>query len=180
MKMLIVGGSGMIGTKIYDHFCKKNDVEMTYLTHKISFGKSHQLDILQKEDAINLIQKINPDVLVHNTALVSVDLCETDKKLANSINVEGTKNILKAALETGVKKVIYTSSSAVFGIPDNNPVTTNTLPNPLEAYGKAKYEAELICKEYVEKGLDITIIRPRTILGQGRLGIFYRYQIKSF
>jgi nucleoside-diphosphate-sugar epimerase len=71
-----------------------------------------------------------------------------------------------------VTKVVHTSSSAVFGIPDSNPVTEDTACRPLEAYGRAKLEAEVLCREAVASGLDVTIIRPRTILGHGRLGIF--------
>ena len=64
------------------------------------------------------------------------------------------------------------SSSAIFGIPESNPVTEDTPPRPLEAYGRAKLEAEALCREAVAAGLDVTIVRPRTILGHGRLGIF--------
>ena len=73
--------------------------------------------------------------------------------------------------DTGVAKVVSTSSSAIFGIPERNPVTEDTPPRPLEAYGRAKAEAEALCREAVAGGLDVTIVRPRTILGHGRLGI---------
>ena len=68
-------------------------------------------------------------------------------------------------------KVVHTSSSAIFGIPAGNPVRENTRPEPLEAYGRAKLRAESVCAEAVAAGLDVTIVRPRTILGHGRLGI---------
>jgi nucleoside-diphosphate-sugar epimerase len=71
-----------------------------------------------------------------------------------------------------VRKVVYTSSSAVFGAPRSNPVTEQTSPTPAEAYGRAKLEGEHVCRRYQEQGLDVSIIRPRTILGHGRLGIF--------
>jgi nucleoside-diphosphate-sugar epimerase len=71
-----------------------------------------------------------------------------------------------------VRKVIYTSSSAVFGVPERNPVTEDMAPRPQEAYGRAKYDGELRCHAWGEKGLDVSIVRPRTILGHGRLGIF--------
>src|SRR4030095_10518627 len=69
-------------------------------------------------------------------------------------------------------KVIYVSSSAVFGAPKSNPVTEETPPSPGEAYGRAKLEGETLCRYYANRGLDVTIIRPRTIMGHGRLGIF--------
>ena len=57
-------------------------------------------------------------------------------------------------------------------IPKTNPVDENTTPSPGEVYGIAKLEGEKVCKSYSRKGLNLSIIRPRTILGHGRLGIF--------
>jgi nucleoside-diphosphate-sugar epimerase len=68
--------------------------------------------------------------------------------------------------------VVHTSSSAVFGVPASNPVLPTTVPHPAEAYGHAKLAAEWTCLDAVRGGLDVSIVRPRTILGHGRLGIF--------
>ncbi len=95
-----------------------------------------------------------------------------DKQLFHSVNVHGTENLLRAALAAKVDKVIYISSSAVFGVPQSNPVTEQTAPTPGEAYGAAKLAGETLCQRYACAGLDVTIIRPRTIMGHGRLGIF--------
>src|SRR5207244_5537447 len=70
-----------------------------------------------------------------------------------------------------VKKVIYTSSSAIYGVPKSNPVTEETVPSPVEEYGRAKLAGETLCWEYARKGLDVSIVRPRTIAGHGRLAI---------
>ena len=109
------------------------------------------------------------DVVLHNVAQVPL---ARDRELFRSVNVVGTANLLVAARDAGVGKVVHTSSSAVFGIPDSNPVTEETPCRPVESYGRAKLEAEVLCREAVASGLDVTIIRPRTILGHGRLGIF--------
>ncbi len=95
-----------------------------------------------------------------------------DRALFESVNVGGTATLLEACLAAGVDKVVHTSSSAVFGVPETNPVTTDTPPRPVEAYGRAKADAELLCRAAVTRGLDVTVVRPRTILGHGRLGIF--------
>ena len=73
---------------------------------------------------------------------------------------------------SGAVRIITTSSSAVFGVPEKNPVTEDMAPRPQEAYGRAKYEGERRCHAWAERGLDVSIVRPRTILGHGRLGIF--------
>jgi len=108
------------------------------------------------------------DVLFHNVAQVPL---AQDRTLFESVNVTGTANMLVAARDARVGKVVATSSSAVFGIPEHNPVTETTPAHPLEAYGRAKLAAELLCHDAAASGLDVTIIRPRTILGHGRLGI---------
>jgi nucleoside-diphosphate-sugar epimerase len=92
--------------------------------------------------------------------------------LFESVNVVGTANVLVGARDAGVGKVVHTSSSAVFGIPEANPVREDSPCRPLEAYGRAKLRAEQLCHEAATAGLDVSIVRPRTILGHGRLGIF--------
>ena len=109
------------------------------------------------------------DVIHHNVAQVPI---AKDRALFESVNVGGARNLLAAALALGVKKTILVSSSAVFGVPAKNPVDATVEPRPREAYGAAKLEAERIVAGYVARGLDVTIVRPRTILGHGRLGIF--------
>jgi nucleoside-diphosphate-sugar epimerase len=109
------------------------------------------------------------DVVFNNVAQVPL---ARDEQLLRSVNVDGTLNLLREAKLAGVGKVVHTSSSAVFGIPASNPVLLTTEPAPVEAYGRAKLAAERACQVAVSDGLDVTIIRPRTILGHGRLGIF--------
>jgi nucleoside-diphosphate-sugar epimerase len=108
------------------------------------------------------------DIVLHNVAQVPL---AKDRALFWSVNVTGTVNVLLAAREASVAKVVHTSSSAIFGIPESNPVTEDTLGRPVEAYGRAKLEAEHVCRDAADAGLDVTIVRPRTILGHGRLGI---------
>ncbi len=94
-----------------------------------------------------------------------------DKEAFWSVNRDGTRNLLEAAAGQGVGKVVYTSSSAVYGVPAALPVTEDTPPTPAEAYGEAKLAGETLCAEHRAAGLDVSIIRPRTIMGHGRLGI---------
>ena len=108
------------------------------------------------------------DVVFHNVAQVPL---AKDRALFDAVNVGGTANVLVAARDARVAKVVHTSSSAVFGIPEHNPVTEDSPCRPLEAYGRAKLRAELLCHDAVAAGLDVTIVRPRTVLGHGRLGV---------
>jgi nucleoside-diphosphate-sugar epimerase len=105
-------------------------------------------------------------VVHHNVALVPL---AKDKEAFFTVNRDGTENLLRAARAQHVRKIIHMSSSAVFGAPSSNPVDESTMPRPQEAYGEAKLAAETLCHSATD--LDITIIRPRTIMGHGRLGI---------
>ncbi|HEX8803310.1 MAG TPA: NAD-dependent epimerase/dehydratase family protein, partial [Acidimicrobiales bacterium] len=96
------------------------------------------------------------DVVLNNVAQVPL---AKDRDLFWSVNVTGTANVLLAARDTGVTKVVHTSSSAIFGIPESNPVTEDTPGRPLEAYGKAKLEAEFLCRDAADSGLDVSIVR---------------------
>jgi nucleoside-diphosphate-sugar epimerase len=109
------------------------------------------------------------DVVHHNVAQVPL---AKDRKLFFGVNVEGARNLLTAAFSHRVAKVVLVSSSAVFGVPVSNPVDERTEPRPQEDYGRAKLEAERVARDFAGRGLDVTIIRPRTVLGHGRLGIF--------
>jgi nucleoside-diphosphate-sugar epimerase len=107
-------------------------------------------------------------VVHHNVAMVPL---AKDREAFWSVNRDGARHLLEAALAARVRKVVSMSSSAVFGAPDRNPVDDTTQPHPQEEYGRAKLAAEDLCHEFAARGLDVTIIRPRTIMGHGRLGI---------
>jgi nucleoside-diphosphate-sugar epimerase len=109
------------------------------------------------------------DIIHHNVAQVPL---AKDSELFWSVNVDGTRNLIEAARAQKVGKTVLVSSSAVFGVPDVNPVTEATEPRPQEDYGRAKLRGERLARAASEQGVDISIIRPRTILGHGRLGIF--------
>ena len=110
------------------------------------------------------------DVVYHNVAQVPL---ARDRELFDSVNCGGTENIVDAAYQASVRKVVHTSSSAVYGVPLKNPIAPGVATRPGEAYGRAKVAAEEVIARCVrDRGQDVTIIRPRTVLGHGRLGIF--------
>jgi len=168
---LVTGGSGYFGFLLVNkllqdgHQCRLFDLIET--DDQLEDTDFHQGDIRDYQAILQACKGV--EVVYHNVAQVPL---AKDKKAFESVNILGTDNLLKACVEARVRKVVYTSSSAVFGIPQNNPVTEATTPHPGESYGKAKLAGEKLCHEYAQKGLDVSIIRPRTIMGHGRLGIF--------
>ena len=111
------------------------------------------------------------DVVFHNVAQVPL---AKDAALLRTVNVDGTERAARCVRrDAGVGKVVHTSSSAVFGVPDHNPVLpTRPCPHPVEAYGARQARRRVGVPRAAADGLDVTIVRPRTILGHGRLGIF--------
>jgi nucleoside-diphosphate-sugar epimerase len=90
------------------------------------------------------------------------------RRFMKRVNVKGTENLLRAARESGVTKIVYLSSSKVYGAPEQMPIKEDDAPKPNTRYGRDKLKAEKLCKKFVDKDeMDITIFRPATITGPG-------------
>jgi nucleoside-diphosphate-sugar epimerase len=168
--VLVTGGSGYFGTVLAARSAAVGDTVRIFDLNPPDDAAGHFEYVagdVRDRDAIRAACA-GIDVVLHNVAQVPL---AQDRVLFEAVNVLGTANLLVAARAAGVQKVVHTSSSAIFGIPDHNPVTEATPGRPLEAYGRAKLEAEVLCHEAAASGLDVTIVRPRTILGHGRLGL---------
>jgi nucleoside-diphosphate-sugar epimerase len=173
-KVLVTGGSGFFGSCLADGLLK-NDYHVKILDKEDWHGAGTlkntefiKADIRDKNSINKALENI--DYIFHNAAILPIS--RSNKNIFWKINVLGTRNVLEAALCNAVKKVVFISSSAVYGIPKELPITEKTEFNPICNYGRSKAEAERVCNEFRGKGLDITILRPRTIIGKSRLGIF--------
>jgi dTDP-4-dehydrorhamnose reductase len=145
MRYLIIGGTGVIGNKIVQHLLlKKEDVMFTFLNNRQIFENSYLLDIQDSVKTKNLIKKIKPDIVIHCAAISNIDLCETNKELAESINVLGTKNIVEGCLKVNAK-IIYVSTSFVFD--GKRKYTENDSATPSTFYGQTKLKGEQIIQE---------------------------------
>ncbi len=168
--VLVTGGSGYFGTVLAGEALARGDVVRIFDLNPpgpalagADFVAGDVRDRAAVRDACDGV-----DVVFHNVAQVPL---AKDRALFDEVNVGGTANVLVAARDARVSKVVHTSSSAVFGIPEHNPVTEASPCRPLEAYGRAKLRAEILCHDAIAAGLDVTIVRPRTVLGHGRLGV---------
>jgi nucleoside-diphosphate-sugar epimerase len=170
-RLLVTGGSGYFGSVLVDQALARGcSVRILDLNPpepragadvEVVLGDVRDPEVVREACA-------GIDVVHHNVAQVPL---ARDRDLFWTVNVVGTANVLLGARDAGVAKVVSTSSSAVYGIPEANPVDEESPRRPLEAYGRAKLQAEDLCRDAVAAGLDVSIIRPRTILGHGRLGI---------
>ena len=170
MNFLITGGSGFIGTYLCKLLKKNGHIvyNLDIIKSEILVDKDFTINILDKINLENIFKKYKIDNIIHSCAEVPI----TKSKDFFKVNLEGTKNILDFFLKYKVNRFIYISSSAVYGVPDKIPVVEGDIRSPAENYGKSKKLAEDECLKLISKGANICIIRPRTVIGGNRLGLF--------
>lgn len=173
MKVLITGGTGFLGCHLARLLLKKKYSVILYdispLDAKDLQGKVKVIEgnILDKEK-MNVALK-NVDYVVHTAAALPI---QRDKKTIYSVNIDGTACVLKASLKQKVKRLVFISSTAVYGIPKHLPEKEDAPLDPIGYYGESKIQGEKLCLAYDKKGLSVNIIRPKTFLGPERLGVF--------
>ena len=161
MKILVIGGSGTVGSHLIKKFSNDNqDFEFTVNKNKIESKNQKILDITKEQDTFELIQKSNPDIVINAASLTDNDICENDHKLADSINVNGTKNIIEACKNTK-SKICQISTSFVFDGKKEEYIENN-LTSPANYYGLTKMKAE---KKIKESGLKYLILRTDCLYG---------------
>ncbi len=156
MKILLTGSTGLFGS----YFIRKTDKISNIEVIGISRRSSNKLDITDKRKTIKLINDINPDVIVHVASIGNVDYCEANPQEAWSVNVEGTRNIIRGAKLTN-SVVIFLSSNAVYD--GENPFySEKSRRNPIDFYGKTKLQSE---NDIKRSGLKSVIVRLITMYG---------------
>ncbi len=169
-KFLITGGAGFYGSILKKelikdgNFCVSIDLEKDDYKHE-NFVPI-QGDIRNEELLDSIFSKYNFDVIFHCAALLAHDT--KNKKDLWSSNVDGTRNIVKYAKKYGCKQIQFISSNCLWGKDFKEKVTEEEIPNPIELYGKSKYEGEKIL---IESGINAVIFRSPTIIDEGRLGL---------
>lgn len=88
------------------------------------------------------------------------------------MNLRGVENVLWAAETHNVRKVVFVSSSGIYGIPRTLPCSENHPQRPLGAYGRSKVRAEELCRQAIARGLDVAVLRPMSLFGPRMTGVF--------
>jgi len=176
-KMLIIGGSGLVGDTLIQYALKDYKIFATYNKNKIKSKhvSSIKIDLLQNDNSIkNLINTIKPNVVV-NAIAFGVDFCEINPQLANLLHIEKIKEILSAC-KTSNCKLIYFSTDAVFDGKSNKKYVENDTCNPINYYGKTKLIAENLVMMSSEKNV---ILRTAVIYGWHKNSRFTNWIIES-
>ena len=145
-KLLVIGGSGLVGSTLIEYAKSNYDIHFTINKNESCFDNIPftKIDLMKNKFEIsNLINNFNPDVVIHTAAHSSVDLCETDHKLANFLHIDVTQDIARVCHEINAK-LIYFSTDAVFDGKMNKKYLESDTTNPINYYGKTKLDAEKI------------------------------------
>lgn len=159
MKILITGGSGLLGQALLNIF-KEYETFGTYYQHSYKQKNLLHLDITSEKDVMSLIEKIKPHVVIHTAAMTDVDACEVNKQKAIQINAEGTKNLVIVANKIGAK-FVYLSTDYVFNGKKGMYIEEDVV-DPINVYGESKLIGEKITQQWCR---DFLITRASVIYG---------------
>lgn len=159
MKLLITGGSGLLGGKVAEIAQASGDEVFSGYAHNMpSYGKPVRFDLLDVPGISDMLERLAPEVVIHSAALTDVDRCEREKELAYKMNVEGTRAIAAAAEKVG-SFLIYISTDYVFdGM--RGMYREDDIPNPISYYGYSKLLGEQYCRGCIARTCVIYGSRP--------------------
>ena len=163
MKTLVIGGSGFVGSRLIEILGPDNCINLD--KNKSPFyNKITKIGDIRNSDEIIISSDIKTVVLLAAEHKDNV----SPSKLYYDVNVQGTRNVLKAMDKVSIKNLIFTSSVAIYGLNKSNP-DENHPEDPFNHYGKSKWQAEEVIKEWYSKAPEnksVTIIRPTVIFGE--------------
>jgi nucleoside-diphosphate-sugar epimerase len=177
MKVLVTGGTGFTGKALVRRLIEMGhqvvalDYKEGLKTQEIrEWGAEVILGSVTDMDVVR--QAVEGAEVVHHVAAAFREM-DVPERHYYEVNVEGTRNVLQAALDAGVRKVIYCSTCGVHGNVDHPPAGEDAPIRPADYYQRTKWEAEPVAREFFERGLRTTILRPAAIYGPGDPERFY-------
>lgn len=175
MEFVVTGGAGFIGKNITNILLK--DGHEVSILDNLNTGKKenlegvlenvefHQVDIRDYKKLEELMK--NSDGVFHQAALTNVQESFTKQRDYEEVNIAGTENILKIANEFGIK-VVFASSSSVYGDQSKIPIKEDSSRIPINPYGKTKLETEHLSEKYYKKGVESIGLRYFNVYGKGQ------------
>lgn len=170
-RYLITGGAGFLGINLCRYLLERGCYVRTLDIAPFTYPDRARVDVIDGDvrDA-GAVERASAgvDVVVH--AAAALPLAPAEEIL--STGIRGTRCVLEQAMRARVDRVVFTSSTAVYGIPDHHPLLETDPVEGVGPYGEAKIAAEALCDEFRRKGLCTSILRPKSFVGPERLGVF--------
>jgi UDP-glucose 4-epimerase len=173
MKALVTGGAGFIGSNLVHALLERgDDVRVLDNFSTGSRGNLEGLDVEVVEGELRSYERVHAatrgvEVVYHLGALGSVPRSLQDPLTSNAVNVEGTLNVLLAARDEGVRRVVFSSSTSVYGTSAQLPTVESTPTDPISPYGVAKLAAERYCISFsrVYHAFEAVVLRYFNVFG---------------
>ncbi len=178
MKILVTGGAGFIGSNLTENLLQDDTVERVVVLDNLATGNKKNIasfltnkkfafiegDIRNIEDCNRAT--IGIDYIAHQAALGSVPRSIHDPKTTNDVNITGTLNIFKAAIDNNVKRVVFAASSSTYGDHPDLPKVEENIGKPLSPYAVTKYVMELYADVFSKTyGLEYIGLRYFNVFG---------------
>lgn len=169
-KITVIGGAGFVGTNLCQTLADRQ-ISFEIIDIKQSQRFPEKCKIGDVRDLQSLCETISGDVVVNLAAVHRDDI--RDKSEYVRTNVDGAENAARVCSEKNIRKIVFTSSVAVYGFAEPGTDETGAI-NPFNEYGKTKYQAEEKLREWHSSGdNDLIIVRPTVIFGEGNRGNVY-------
>ena len=179
MKFVVTGGAGFVGNNIVKLLVNEgHDVividnlhtgKLKNLDGVLEKIKFYKIDIRNKNELEKVIS--NVDGIFHQAALTVVQESFTKQEEYFDVNVKGTENIFEIAKKYNIK-VVFASSSSIYGDSKEVPINENSSKNPINPYGETKLQDEILAKKYSNQGVKIIGLRYFNIFGKGQTGSY--------
>lgn len=179
MNVVVTGGAGFIGSYLVKQLVKSNQNvtvidsldrgNLTNLSSVIDKIKFHKIDIRDFDGLKEILKQA--DGVFHEAALTDVQESFTKQKEYHDVNVIGSENIFRLANEFGFK-VVYASSSSIYGNPKTIPVNEKNERKPINPYGQTKLEDEFLAERYAKLSASIIGLRYFNVYGKGQTGSY--------
>jgi nucleoside-diphosphate-sugar epimerase len=169
--VLVTGGSGFLGINLVRYLLARGHTVASIDIADFDYPERDQItdirgdirDVAAVESAMQ-----GAELVVHCAAALPL---YTPEEIYTT-DIDGTRNVIEAAIAHGVQRFIHISSTAVYGIPDHHPLYEDDKLDGVGPYGEAKVEAEALVARYREQGICVPILRPKSFIGPERLGVF--------
>lgn len=173
MKVLVTGGSGFIGTRLVEDLLKDGH-EVSIYDKQDSRTYPELVTIADVRDKEALVKACKGIDIIYNLAAEHADNV-TPKSLYADVNINGAINVVAAAEVNDIKKIVFTSTVAVYGLSQEYPDESFDA-KPVSEYGITKYEAEKIFRQWAERTSQsaLTIVRPAVVFGENNVGNVHR------
>ncbi|MDE2572406.1 MAG: NAD-dependent epimerase/dehydratase family protein [bacterium] len=175
MRIIVTGGAGFIGSHIADRYIEAGH-DVVVVDNLWDHGGGRRENVNPRASFVHMdirdpelgrvFHDVKPEVVSHHAAQHSVAISARDPLLDAQVNMVGFLNVLSNAVKTGARKVIYASSGATFGTPDQLPIDESTPQHPESPYGISKMAGEHYLRFFkAQHGLDFTALRYGNVYG---------------